>query len=148
LTNPRYTGYQVWNRQRTDEVLDVDNVALGHAAKMRWNPADQWLFSEQIAHPPIIIREELEQAQAILAGRGSRTPHKPHRRPRVYALRGVLICGLCDRRMTDNWNNDQASFSRWLVRLVRTRQLRSLPSAARTSAVTCRVRCWSAARSR
>lgn len=41
LTNPRYTGYQVWNRQRTDEVLlDVDNVALGHTAKMRWNPED------------------------------------------------------------------------------------------------------------
>jgi len=31
LVNPRYTGYQVWSRQRTDEVLlDVDNVALGH----------------------------------------------------------------------------------------------------------------------
>ncbi len=111
LTNPRYTGYQVWNRQRTDEVLlDVDNVALGHAANMRWDPADQWLFSEQIAHPPIISREEFEQAQAILAGRGSRTPHKPHRRPRVYALRGVLLCGLCDRRMTGNWNNDQAYY--------------------------------------
>jgi hypothetical protein len=36
LTNPRYTGYQVWNRQRTDEVLlDVENVALGHTAKQR-----------------------------------------------------------------------------------------------------------------
>src|SRR5271155_4396309 len=48
LTNPRYTGYQVWNRQRTDEVLlDVENVALGHTSKMRWNPADKWVFSEQ-----------------------------------------------------------------------------------------------------
>jgi site-specific DNA recombinase len=111
LTNPHYTSYQVWNRQRTDEVLlDVDNVALGHAAKMRWNPEDQWLFSEQIAHPPIISREEFDQAQAILAGRGSRTPHKPHRLPRVYALRGVLLCGLCDRRMTGNWNNEQAYY--------------------------------------
>jgi site-specific DNA recombinase len=49
LTNPRYTGYQVWNRQRTDEVLlDVENVALGHTSKMRWNPADKWVFSEQV----------------------------------------------------------------------------------------------------
>jgi site-specific DNA recombinase len=77
---------------------------------MRWNPTNQWLFSEQIAHPPIISREEFDQAQAILAGRGSRTPHKPHRRPRVYTLRGVLLCGLCDRRMTGNWNNDQAYY--------------------------------------
>jgi site-specific DNA recombinase len=77
---------------------------------MRWNPADRWLFSERIAHSPIISREEFGQAQAILAGRGSRTAHKPHRRPRVYALRGVLLCGRCDRRMTGNWNNDQAYY--------------------------------------
>jgi DNA invertase Pin-like site-specific DNA recombinase len=38
LTNPRYTGHQVWNRQRTDEVLlDVDDVALGHTSVQRWN---------------------------------------------------------------------------------------------------------------
>lgn len=31
LTNPRYTGRQVWNKQRKDEVLlDVEDVALGH----------------------------------------------------------------------------------------------------------------------
>jgi site-specific DNA recombinase len=82
LTNPRYTGYQVWNRQRTDEVLlDVENVALGHTSKMRWNPADKWVFSEQIAHPPIIGTEDFELTQATLAGRGSKTQHKPHRRP-------------------------------------------------------------------
>lgn len=31
LKNPRYTGYQVWARQRKDEVLlDIDDVAAGH----------------------------------------------------------------------------------------------------------------------
>ena len=40
---------------------------------MRWNPADKWLFSEQMAHPPIIGKEQFEHARAILAGRGSRT---------------------------------------------------------------------------
>ena len=41
LTNPRYTGHQIWNKQRTDEVLlDVDDVALGHTAVMRWNHPD------------------------------------------------------------------------------------------------------------
>jgi site-specific DNA recombinase len=86
-------------------LFDVDNVALGHAARMRWNPTDKWLFSEQMAHPPIIGKEQFEHAQAILADRGSRTAHKAHRRPRPYALRGVLLCGLCDRLMTGNWNN-------------------------------------------
>jgi site-specific DNA recombinase len=111
LTNPRYTGYQVWNRQRTDEVLlDVENVALGHTSKMRWNPADKWVFSEQIAHPPIIGTEDFELAQATLAGRGSKTQHRQHGRPRHYALRGVMLCGLCGRRMSGKWNNDQAYY--------------------------------------
>jgi hypothetical protein len=34
LHNPRYTGREVWNRQRREEVLiDVDDVALGHETK-------------------------------------------------------------------------------------------------------------------
>jgi site-specific DNA recombinase len=38
LANPRYTGRQVWNRQRRDEVLlDVEDVAAGHETKLRWN---------------------------------------------------------------------------------------------------------------
>jgi DNA invertase Pin-like site-specific DNA recombinase len=111
LTNPRYTGYQVWNRQRTDEVLlDVENVALGHTSKMRWNPADKWVFSERVAHPPIIEREDFELAQATLAGRGSKTQHKQHRTPRHYALRGVMLCGLCGRRMSGKWNNGRAYY--------------------------------------
>jgi hypothetical protein len=97
----------VWNRQRTDEVLlDVGNVALGHTAKQRWNPADKWVFSEQRAHPVIITKEDFDLAQATLAGRGSKTQHKPHNRPRAYALRGVLLCGLCGRKVSGKWNND------------------------------------------
>jgi site-specific DNA recombinase len=111
LTNPRYTGYQVWNRQRTDEILlDVENVALGHTSKMRWNPADKWVFSEQPAHPPIITRENFDLAQATLTGRGSKTQHRQHRRTRSYPLRGVLLCGLCGRRMGGKFNNGHAYY--------------------------------------
>jgi len=111
LTNPRYTGYQVWNRQRTDEVLlDVENVALGHAARQRWNPADKWIFSEQQVHPLIITKDDFDLVQATLAGRGSKTQHRPHARPRAYALRGVLQCGLCGRKMSGKWNNKQAYY--------------------------------------
>ncbi|MBM2620482.1 recombinase family protein [Actinoplanes sp. LDG1-06] len=46
LQNPRYTGRQVWNRARTDEVLiDVDDVALGHENRHRWNDPSQWTWS-------------------------------------------------------------------------------------------------------
>ena len=111
LGNPRYTGYQVWNRQRTDEVLlDVENVALGHTAKQRWNPEHKWVRSDQPAHPQIINEDDFGYAQAVLAGRGSKTQHKPHSRPRAYALRGVLHCGLCGRKMSAQRNNDQVYY--------------------------------------
>jgi hypothetical protein len=36
LQNPRYTGRQVWNRQRTDtELADPGNVTLGHKSVQR-----------------------------------------------------------------------------------------------------------------
>ncbi|WP_269087609.1 MULTISPECIES: recombinase family protein [Nocardiopsis] len=38
LRNPRYTGHQVWAKQRKDEVLiDVNGVQLGHQTLLRWN---------------------------------------------------------------------------------------------------------------
>jgi site-specific DNA recombinase len=63
-----------------------------------------------MAHPQIITEDDFELAQATLAGRGSKTQHKQHRRPRQYALRGVMVCGLCGRRMSGKWNNDQAYY--------------------------------------
>jgi site-specific DNA recombinase len=108
LTNPRYTGRQVWNRQRKDEVLlDVRDVALGHTTKMRWHDQDKWIYSEQIAHPAIIDDDTFARAQGLLAARrGTRGPHKPHKSRHAYALRGLLFCGLCDRRMQGHWANN------------------------------------------
>jgi site-specific DNA recombinase len=113
LTNPRYTGHQVWNRQRKDEVLiDVHDVTLGHTTKMRWNDHHHWIFSEQTVHPHIIDPETFQQAQDVLATRG-RGPcqHKPHDRRRAYAFVGSLFCGLCQRRMQGHWIN-QAPYYR------------------------------------
>jgi site-specific DNA recombinase len=107
LTNPRYTGRQVWNRQRKDEVLlDVHDVALGHTTKMRWNDQGKWIYSEEIAHPPIIDDDTFRRAQELLtARRGIQGPHKPHRSKHAYALRGLLFCGVCGRRMQGHWAN-------------------------------------------
>ncbi len=55
LQNPRYTGRQVWNRARTDEVLiNVDDVALGHENRHRWNDPSQWAWSRSESHTPLI----------------------------------------------------------------------------------------------
>lgn len=42
LINPRYTGYEVWNKQRKEErLLDIDDVTLGHTTRMTHNPAEE-----------------------------------------------------------------------------------------------------------
>jgi site-specific DNA recombinase len=112
ITNPRYTGRQVWNRQRKDEVLlDIDDVALGHITKQRWNTTDKWIISEQIVHPTIIDDATFRQVQEILAARGHGSePHERTRTRHTYVLRGRFICGLCDRKMQAHWTNDRAYY--------------------------------------
>ncbi len=108
LTNPRYTGRQVWNRQRKDEILlDVHDVALGHTTKLRWNDEDRWIYSDEIVHPPIIDPDTFGRAQDLLAARRGTTPeHRPHKSRHAYALRGLLFCGICERRMQGHWANE------------------------------------------
>jgi site-specific DNA recombinase len=108
IINPRYTGYQVWNKQRKDEVLiDVEDVALGHTTKLRWNGADKWLWSKKIVQPPIIDLNDFGKVQVLIAGRAhAPASHKPHRAKHPYALRGCVWCGLCERRMQGHWVND------------------------------------------
>ncbi|NBE91836.1 recombinase family protein [Nonomuraea sp. KC401] len=112
LTNPRYTGHQVWNKQRKDEILlDVENVALGTTTKQRWNTKDQWIWSEHPVHDAIVSVEEYQRVQEILATRARGTfSQRPHPTRRPYAFRGVLFCGYCERRMQGNWNNRQAYY--------------------------------------
>lgn len=109
LSNPRYTGRQVWNKQRRDEVLlDVEDVALGHASKMRWNHQDAWVWSTNVVHEPLIDTETFECARTMLAGRGAgRTTRERVRVHRRYTLRGLLYCGICQRRMQGQWNHEE-----------------------------------------
>ncbi len=112
LANPRYTGRQVWNRQRKDEVLlDIHDVTLGHTTKMRWNDDDKWIYSDQIVHPAIIDDDTFAQARQLLAAKNARqVERRPRTSPRPYPLRGLLFCGVCQRRMQGSWNNDQAYY--------------------------------------
>lgn len=108
LTNPRYVGHQVWNRQGKHEVLmNVDDVSLGHTTRLRWNAKEDWVWSEQVVHPPIVSKEDFDAVQMTLTGRGNRHTDKTRKRtPKPYQLRGLLYCGICDRRMQGQWVND------------------------------------------
>ncbi|GAA0739551.1 recombinase family protein [Dactylosporangium roseum] len=112
LTNPRYTGRQVWNRQRKDEVLlDVNDVAMGHRTKQVWNDIERWIWSDNLAHPAIVDTDIFEQVQAKIATKGASTKTvKPRRTPRPYLFRGALICGICQRRMQGHWLRDAAYY--------------------------------------
>jgi len=109
LVNPRYTGYQVWNKQRRDEVLlDIDDVAAGYVGRVRWNPTDAWIFSEQPAHQPLIAKDDFDRVQAMIGARAWRhKPHTPTPTHRVYLLRKRLRCGICARRLQGHWVHHQ-----------------------------------------
>jgi site-specific DNA recombinase len=111
LRNPRYTGRQVWNRQRRDEVLiDVDDVAQGHETKLRWNEAADWVWSSNLAHEPIIDAEVFARAQQIAGAGAHRAARRTSRRKNTYVLRGLLRCATCGARMQGNWSHGRAHY--------------------------------------
>ena len=111
MNNPRYTGHQVWNRQRRDEVLiDVDDVALGHETRMRWNQETEWIWSPEAVHQPLISTETFQAVQAKTRDRQGQDERKARSSPRPYALRRLVSCGLCDRKMEGTWNGGRAHY--------------------------------------
>lgn len=114
LSNPRYTGRQVWNRQRKEEVLlDVHEVALGYETKMRWNDPGTWVWSDTVAHEPLVSVEDFEAAQLIRADGGRGRAGQREARLRVihpYVLRGLIYCGICGRKMQAQHNNQRTYY--------------------------------------
>jgi hypothetical protein len=111
LQNPRYTGHQVWNRQRRDEVLvDVEDVALGNTTKMRWNKPDQWVWSEQPVHEAIVSRKVFDRVQELFSRRARRPVKGTRDARRPYVLRGILQCAWCGRRMQGSYNNGKLHY--------------------------------------
>ncbi len=112
LGNPRYTGRQVWNRQRTDsELADPANTSLGHKSVQRWNLPDGWVISDRPAHPALVTEAGFIAAQDISAARGPASviaPAAPG--TRRYLLAGLLACGTCGRRMESAWSNGKAAY--------------------------------------
>ncbi len=110
LQNPRYTGREVWNKQRREEVLlDVDDVALGHESKMRWNQPSEWVWSEDQTHIAIIEPETFETAQDVFAG-AQRSAVRKERTRHPYVLSGLVRCAQCGRKMQASWNNGRAYY--------------------------------------
>jgi hypothetical protein len=112
LGNPRYTGRQVWNRQRTDaQLADPANTSLGHRQVQRWNLPDGWVISARPAHQPLVSEADFIAAQDVNAARGP-APAADMTVPeqRRYLLAGLLACRHCGRRMESAWSNGKAAY--------------------------------------
>ena len=140
LENPRYTGRQVWNRQRTDnDLADPGDVTLGHKSVQRWNLPDGWVISRRPAHPALVSEADFVAAQDVNAARGP-SPQDPSRRMRQYLLAGLLACGMCGRRMESAWSNGKPAYRcrhGHTTARPQTRRGRRTPMSARTS--SCRT---------
>ena len=112
LQNPRYTGHQVWNRQRTDtELADPGDISLGHKSVQRWNLPDGWVISNRPAHPALVSEADFIAAQNINAARGpSPQAETATLERRHYLLAGLLICNACGRRMESAWSNGKPAY--------------------------------------
>jgi hypothetical protein len=106
LANPRYTGRQVWNRQRTDfDLADPADTSLGHRQVQRWNLPEGWVISKHPAHAALVSETDFIAAQDTAAPRGPAGPAV-----RRYLLAGLLTCGRCGRRLESAWSNGRPAY--------------------------------------
>jgi site-specific DNA recombinase len=92
-------------------LINVEDVALGHETRMRWNPEAAWIWSPCPVHEPLITREMFDDARRVLhVGTRVAAQRGPRAGPRTYLLRGLLTCATCGRRMEGSWNNGRAHY--------------------------------------
>lgn len=69
LENPRYTGRQVWNRQRTER---DSPEGRGKVRVQRWNSPDEWAVSTRISHEPLIDKDTFLRVQGMRSARATK----------------------------------------------------------------------------
>ncbi|GAA2607929.1 recombinase family protein [Actinomadura fulvescens] len=105
LSNPRYTGREVWNLQPSDhDLVDPANTGLGHRQVQRWCLPEDWVISARPAHDALVSETDFVAVQGVRAVRESADPN------RCYRLAGLLRCGLCGRRLESCWASNRAAY--------------------------------------
>jgi site-specific DNA recombinase len=99
LANPRYTGRQVWNRQFTDHREAVPGDKRSSLGPVRvWNSRADWVISAKPTHSALVSDEDFLAARRLLA-----VARPADGLGRRYAFTGLLICGVCGRRLVAHW---------------------------------------------
>ncbi|MDI5973708.1 recombinase family protein [Streptomyces sp. SL13] len=89
LDNPKYTGYQVWNRRARKKNGN------------RSNPVSEWVWSPAPTHEPLVSRQLFDAAWPSEAAHSAVRKERAARDTvqRFYVLRSYLLCVLCGHRM-------------------------------------------------
>ncbi|GAA0651438.1 hypothetical protein GCM10010174_89010 [Kutzneria viridogrisea] len=102
LRNPKYTGFQVFNRRAS------------RSKKGKVNDPELWVWSPAPAHEPLIPKWMFDELAASRgARRGSRWRNDMNRHPqtkRTYVLRGMVFCA-CGRRMAGKQRGRRVYYS-------------------------------------
>jgi site-specific DNA recombinase len=104
LKNPKYTGYQVFNRRAS------------RSRNGKVNDPVKWVWSTEPAHEPLIPKWMYDEMTARRqTKRGSRDNNDKNAHPetrRTYVLRGMVFCG-CGRRAFGNHRHNRAYYMCW-----------------------------------
>jgi hypothetical protein len=88
-----------------------EQVSAQSEVKKRWKDRSEWVWSAEVVNEPLISPEVFNRAQEV-ARAGAHRSQKLKRRTtnRRYALSGLVVCGVCGRRMQGSWNHDAAHY--------------------------------------
>lgn len=102
LTNPKYTGYMVWNRRATS------------SKNGKVNPPHLWVWSPHPTHEPLVTKEVFsavtEMARARQGSRAGSSPNSHPKTRRTYELRSYMFCDPCVRRMEGRSNRGRSYY--------------------------------------
>jgi hypothetical protein len=94
---------QVWNWQRTNHHETVPGDKRSSLGITRdWNPRSDWIVSARRTHPALVSDTDFPAAQQITA---IQTPAASR-----YRLTGLLVCGLCGRRLEAHRGHGRAGY--------------------------------------
>ncbi|MBE1496222.1 DNA invertase Pin-like site-specific DNA recombinase [Amycolatopsis lexingtonensis] len=100
LENPRYTGWQVWNRHGTRTTGPAH-----HGYPARPPTARGWAKSDKVTHPALVDEATFLEVQGMRAARPTQ-----HGDTRTYVLAGLVRCQLCARRLDSHWVNGRRGY--------------------------------------
>ena len=102
LRHPAYAGAYVYGRRRHDGRLRLPGKP--HSGRRFVRDPQKWMVLHQNALPAYIYWESYERNQELMAANRSRYPGVP--RGGTALLGGLVICGVCGRKMVTGYNDD------------------------------------------